>query len=115
MPEGDDGYGRRDEDRPVLATQAKFAKVTGWMGIIVGLVTVVFPILGSVGVRLGAMETECVGNIAMVAQRLDSPWPMWAGLSAAVVLMLAAAAFAQVAVGGVGVGILKMFKPGGAQ
>lgn len=113
MPDQEDKkFGRREHDQVALRTQRWFAYVAGAAGIVVMLVTIVFPVLGELGIRTGAFEVECLNNVALKADRISSPWPAWLGISIGFVCMLGSAAMAQVAVGGVGVGILKLFKPG---
>jgi hypothetical protein len=114
-PEEGQQFGRRPEDREVLVGQKKFALVAGWVGIFVLLFTLLFPLAGAIAPLVGwgcAIVTVDGGDPTRVCSEIESPFGLWGGVSIAFVCMLGAAAFAQVAVGGVGVGMLRLFKPG---
>lgn len=94
MANGDDPHGGTKRGQKI------FAWVAGALGTIVMTVTVLFPILGSIGVRVGD-------------EPLTSPWSVVAGIGIGLGLFMSSAAFAQVAVGETGLGFLKRIMPGG--
>ena len=115
-PEEGQQFGNRAADKPTLEGQKKFALVAGWVGVFVLLFTLLFPLADSVAPLLGwgcQVVTIAGEEPKLLCAEIENPFGLWGGVSIAIVLMLASAAFAQVAVGGVGVGVLRLFKPGG--
>lgn len=103
----------------MLASQRRYSRVSFYAGSVFIVVTAGFPVIGSLlNLWIQVTGWNCraaqVGECTTVCREiaLATPWNAWGGVTIGIGLYLASAAFAQVAVGGVGKSWLSKIMPG---